>query len=126
MVSFAVVIVPMVDILRVMTMRILDGRSVFSADRNHIHHRMLELVPGHLHVTLIMGSINFLYIGIALILDNFSMNATFKFLIIFLTGILFSFVPSWIIRWKKFKSLNAHLDHKGEIKGNAILNNIEK
>jgi UDP-N-acetylmuramyl pentapeptide phosphotransferase/UDP-N-acetylglucosamine-1-phosphate transferase len=101
MVSFAVMVVPMVDILRVMTMRILDGRSVFSADRNHIHHRMLELIPSHLHVTLIMGSVNFVYIGIALILDNFSINATFKFLIIFLTGILISFVPSWIIRWKK-------------------------
>lgn len=33
--------IPIIDTLMVMTQRILEGRSPFSADRNHIHHRLL-------------------------------------------------------------------------------------
>ena len=52
-ISFAVVIVPLIDVLRVIVIRLLNGHSPFRADRNHIHHRLLELVPKHLTVTLI-------------------------------------------------------------------------
>lgn len=33
--------IPIIDTLMVMTQRILEGRSPFAADRNHIHHRLL-------------------------------------------------------------------------------------
>ena len=35
--------VPILDTLTVMARRIADGRSPFSADRTHIHHRLLDL-----------------------------------------------------------------------------------
>lgn len=34
---------PVLDTLRVMTIRIREGRSPFSADHNHIHHRLLDI-----------------------------------------------------------------------------------
>lgn len=39
--------VPMIDTMMVMIQRILQGRSPFSADRNHIHHRLLTLGFDH-------------------------------------------------------------------------------
>ncbi|MBB6091266.1 UDP-GlcNAc:undecaprenyl-phosphate GlcNAc-1-phosphate transferase [Povalibacter uvarum] len=39
--------VPIIDTLMVMTQRILEGRSPFHADRNHIHHRLLALGFDH-------------------------------------------------------------------------------
>lgn len=38
---------PILDTLMVMTQRIADGRSPFAADRNHVHHKLLELGFDH-------------------------------------------------------------------------------
>ncbi|MEE4284701.1 MAG: MraY family glycosyltransferase [Mariniphaga sp.] len=103
-VSFAIVIVPLIDTLRVITIRLLNGKSPFSADKNHIHHRLLELAPHHLTVTLIILAGNIFIIGLALLFNNISFNVTLQFLFIFLTGIALSLVPSLILRWKKARS----------------------
>lgn len=102
-VSFAVVLVPLIDTLRVMTIRLLNGKSPFSPDNNHIHHRLLQLVPSHLAVTLIIIASNVFIIGIALLLNSISFNVNLQFLIIFALGIFFSFLPSQIIRWREVK-----------------------
>ena len=96
-VSFAVIIVPLIDTLRVMTIRIYNKKSPFSADNNHIHHRLLELVPSHLKVTLFIVSANILIITLALLLNQLSLNVNFQFLIVLLTGILFSYIPTFIL-----------------------------
>ncbi|MES1196425.1 MAG: MraY family glycosyltransferase, partial [Steroidobacter sp.] len=46
--------VPAIDTLMVMTERILDGRSPFQADRNHIHHRLLSLGFRHHEAVIII------------------------------------------------------------------------
>jgi UDP-N-acetylmuramyl pentapeptide phosphotransferase/UDP-N-acetylglucosamine-1-phosphate transferase len=40
-IGFAILIVPLFDTLRVVTIRIVSRRSPFSPDRNHIHHFLL-------------------------------------------------------------------------------------
>ncbi|MDX9749947.1 MAG: MraY family glycosyltransferase [Flavobacteriales bacterium] len=45
--AMAVVAYPLVDTLRVFIVRISRGQSPFAADRNHIHHRLLEIGFGH-------------------------------------------------------------------------------
>jgi UDP-GlcNAc:undecaprenyl-phosphate/decaprenyl-phosphate GlcNAc-1-phosphate transferase len=102
-VSFAIVIIPLIDTLRVMTIRIISGRSPFSADNNHIHHRLLEFVPHHLSVTLIILAANIFVIGLALLFNNISFNVTLQFLVILFTGITFSFVPSFLLKLKLIK-----------------------
>ena len=44
--------VPVLDTLRVFTLRILKGRSPFSADKNHLHHIYLKNDFGHLKSAL--------------------------------------------------------------------------
>jgi UDP-GlcNAc:undecaprenyl-phosphate/decaprenyl-phosphate GlcNAc-1-phosphate transferase len=39
--------IPIIDTLMVMTQRIIEGRSPFRADRNHVHHRLLGLGFDH-------------------------------------------------------------------------------
>lgn len=43
---------PLVDTLRVFTLRTLNRTSPFSADRNHLHHRLLRLGMTHLQAAL--------------------------------------------------------------------------
>ena len=46
-IGFAILIVPLFDTLRVVGLRILNRRSPFSPDRNHIHHFLLDLGLSH-------------------------------------------------------------------------------
>jgi len=42
-IAVSILIVPIFDSLRVFTVRIIKGRSPFTGDRNHIHHRLEKL-----------------------------------------------------------------------------------
>ena len=58
-VFFAVLIIlyPLVDLLRVFILRVKDGKSPFSADQKHIHHRIINKVKKHyLALFLIIGT----------------------------------------------------------------------
>lgn len=47
--------IPVMDTLVVMLRRLRNKRSPFYADRNHIHHLMLEAGYGHLRVVVLLG-----------------------------------------------------------------------
>jgi len=64
-IGFAILIVPLLDTLRVFSIRILNGRSPFTPDRNHVHHLLLDRGMGHAAVTLTCVSLNILFIVIA-------------------------------------------------------------
>lgn len=99
-VSFAVVIVPLIDTLRVMTIRIMNKKSPFAPDRNHIHHRLLNLFPNHLAVTGIILLANILFIGVIILLGYLNLNITIHFMLTFFLSIILSFVPSQIVKLK--------------------------
>jgi UDP-GlcNAc:undecaprenyl-phosphate/decaprenyl-phosphate GlcNAc-1-phosphate transferase len=67
--SFAVLIVPMFDTLRVFAIRIFRGGSPFEADQRHIHHILLDLGFTHLQSTLILVVINIGFITFAYFFD---------------------------------------------------------
>jgi len=46
--------IPIIDTLMVMTQRMLQGRSPFHADRNHIHHRLLAFGLDHHEAVIII------------------------------------------------------------------------
>lgn len=64
-VGFAVLIVPLLDTLRVFSIRILNGRSPFTPDRNHVHHLLLDRGLNHAAVTFTCVSINVGFILLA-------------------------------------------------------------
>jgi UDP-GlcNAc:undecaprenyl-phosphate/decaprenyl-phosphate GlcNAc-1-phosphate transferase len=64
-VGFAILIVPLLDTLRVFSIRILNGRSPFTPDRNHVHHLLLERGFSHIAVTATCVAINIGFILLA-------------------------------------------------------------
>ena len=70
-IGFAILLVPLMDTLRVFGLRLLDRRSPFSPDRNHIHHFMLDLGMSHRRITIICVFSNILFIALAFALRNY-------------------------------------------------------
>jgi UDP-GlcNAc:undecaprenyl-phosphate GlcNAc-1-phosphate transferase len=65
-VTFGILIVPLFDTLRVFTLRIIQKKSPFHADKQHIHHRLLFLGFTHLKATVIILFFNYLFIGLSI------------------------------------------------------------
>ncbi|ATP57988.1 undecaprenyl-phosphate alpha-N-acetylglucosaminyl 1-phosphate transferase [Pedobacter ginsengisoli] len=100
----AILIIPVFDTLRVFTLRILRGTSPFTADSNHIHHRLLSLGLSHVQATLVLSSVNVVFIIAALSLQNMGDAELVSFtmlLMLTLNGILSLFIN----RFKKTASL---------------------
>jgi UDP-GlcNAc:undecaprenyl-phosphate GlcNAc-1-phosphate transferase len=52
--AMAILAYPLIDTLRVFIIRAVQGRSPFSADKNHIHHKLLSLGLTHRQVSLVL------------------------------------------------------------------------
>ena len=64
-IGFSILIVPLLDTLGVFSIRIANGRSPFTPDRNHIHHLLLDNGLSHAAVTLTCVAINVCFIAMA-------------------------------------------------------------
>lgn len=64
-IGFSILMIPLLDTLRVFSVRIFRGRSPFSADRNHIHHLLLDHGLNHSQVTYVCLGTNILFIVLA-------------------------------------------------------------
>jgi len=64
-IGFAILIVPLFDTLRVVSIRIISRRSPFSPDRNHIHHFLLDLGFSHKMIAFTCISTNIVFIALA-------------------------------------------------------------
>ena len=69
--AIAVLIIPIYDAFRVFTMRLIKRKSPFIADRNHIHHRLLDLGFSHVKATFILITVNILFIILTYFLQHF-------------------------------------------------------
>ncbi|MCC6515642.1 MAG: undecaprenyl/decaprenyl-phosphate alpha-N-acetylglucosaminyl 1-phosphate transferase [Chitinophagales bacterium] len=68
--AIAVLIIPVYDTLRVFTLRIINKKSPFMADRNHIHHRLIDLGLTHIQATFVLIGTNLFFIAIAYFLQG--------------------------------------------------------
>jgi UDP-GlcNAc:undecaprenyl-phosphate/decaprenyl-phosphate GlcNAc-1-phosphate transferase len=64
-IGFSILMVPLFDTIRVFSVRILNRRSPFSPDRNHIHHLLLDRGLSHSAVTYSCVGLNLLFIAFA-------------------------------------------------------------
>ncbi len=69
-IGFSILLLPLMDTLRVFGIRILHGLSPFTADRNHIHHLLLERGFTHRKITLTCSAISLLFIMAAFLLQK--------------------------------------------------------
>jgi UDP-GlcNAc:undecaprenyl-phosphate/decaprenyl-phosphate GlcNAc-1-phosphate transferase len=91
-------IIPFIDTIRVMLIRVLNKRSPFSADRNHIHHVLLDLGFSHKRTCLILASVNVSIIVIYIYALNELNNLWLSFFVCGLYGGLFLLIHQLKIR----------------------------
>ncbi len=101
--TYAILIGPLFDTARVFIIRISSGVSPFTADRNHIHHRMLRLGFNHLQTTFILTSINVASILVVLLFRGY--GSSVLIVIITLVSMMFNWLITFFIRSKERESL---------------------
>lgn len=97
-IAIGIMIIPLIDTLRVFTLRILVGKSPFQADRFHTHHKFLLLGFSHLTTTFIMLAFNILIIAMAVSLR--ALGNIKVLLIILPTSIFITSIPGLFFRYK--------------------------
>lgn len=107
-VVLSIAFIPFFDTLRVFTIRILKNGKPFLADRNHVHHIMIDYMHlSHTKASVFLGIVNIsVFILIFFISTKLSaMLVIFIFILIIFafTGILFYFNKSLATRKKKYK-----------------------
>lgn len=68
--ALAVVMLPVFDTLRVFALRMAAGNSPFKADRNHMHHRLLDLGLNHTKATFTLVAVSAAFITAAILLQD--------------------------------------------------------
>jgi UDP-N-acetylmuramyl pentapeptide phosphotransferase/UDP-N-acetylglucosamine-1-phosphate transferase len=91
---------PLVDTLRVFTLRVLQRRSPFSPDRRHIHHLLMKLGWGHRLSSAALWMYSLLFVVLAFKPNSFwgGLGATEQFLL--LLGLAFGVaaIPSALVQ----------------------------
>jgi hypothetical protein len=82
---------PLLDTLRVFIIRAVKGQSPFNADRNHIHHKLLDCNYGHVKTVIIIYFFSVVTIG-GSILTYFFNAPTYGLITVVGIGALFLLV----------------------------------
>ncbi|HRH38090.1 MAG TPA: MraY family glycosyltransferase [Flavobacteriales bacterium] len=72
--AMGVLAYPLIDTLRVFVVRMARGTSPFSADKNHIHHRLLALGLGHRGTTAVIYAYAITVIALSLVTRKWHPN----------------------------------------------------
>jgi len=93
LVTFAILSIPLFDMARVFVLRLLRKKSPFSADRNHIHHYLVDNGFSHAKSTGILVAVNLSCLAIALPLNEFRSAWGAMILLVYLAALC------WIGCW---------------------------
>jgi UDP-GlcNAc:undecaprenyl-phosphate/decaprenyl-phosphate GlcNAc-1-phosphate transferase len=101
--AIAALIYPLTDTLRVFIIRALKGQSPFSADRNHLHHRLIDCGYSHTKTVIIIYIFTVLSVGVSLL--SFYIDTSLSLLTIMACSGLFIL---WVlfahkVKYKKFE-----------------------
>lgn len=92
--AMCILVYPLIDTMRVFTLRALKGISPFTADRNHIHHRLMDLGMSHKQTVIIIYLFSLLIIGSSVIAQQF--DPTYSFLVVIASVIIIIQIPFFI------------------------------
>ena len=112
-VAFGILIIPFFDTLRVFTLRIFQGRSPFSADRQHLHHILIDIGNSHFKATLIILMVNIFFITFSIYFQN--LNNIQLIIMQISIGILLSATAIWILKRKREKNNRSNQNAGKEI-----------
>ncbi|MCC6690742.1 MAG: undecaprenyl/decaprenyl-phosphate alpha-N-acetylglucosaminyl 1-phosphate transferase [Bacteroidia bacterium] len=94
----AVLFYPLFDTLRIFIYRTIRGQSPFSADRNHIHHRLIDIGMGHRGTVLSIYAVNIIVIATAVATRN--IEPSYAFIIVGCVAACLAQIPFFITKVK--------------------------
>jgi UDP-N-acetylmuramyl pentapeptide phosphotransferase/UDP-N-acetylglucosamine-1-phosphate transferase len=92
--AMAVLCYPLLDTLRIFIYRTIKGTSPFTADKNHLHHRLIKLNLNHAQTVGVIYLFNIILIAYSVLAQGLNTSISFLILtaIVFLAmGLLFLF-----------------------------------
>ena len=98
-VSFAIMMVPLFDTLRLFVVRLYRKCTPFAPDRAHMHHFLLKLGYSHINATYLLMLFNILFVLLAWHFQWLGTNRLFMLLLA--TGTVFTIIPIVIISYRK-------------------------
>lgn len=84
----SVLFIPIADTLRVFILRVLKGRSPFSPDKNHLHHRLVDLGLNPIYAIIVLLLLNLLAIGVVWVFNAYSINVLLGLLTTYTISVL--------------------------------------
>jgi len=93
-VAVSILILPVVDTTRVFIIRILQGKSPFSPDKNHIHHILKARGLNSMQIVGILSTINILIFVLAYLLSDLSTNLVMA--IVAIISLLLCLLLEWL------------------------------
>src|SRR5690606_11363501 len=90
-VAVAILILPIVDTLNVIMIRLYNKKSPFDADKNHIHHKLLKLNLTHRRSTFYIILYYLMIVGVAYYLRHINVNLLL--LVIISLGFFGAYLP---------------------------------
>jgi UDP-GlcNAc:undecaprenyl-phosphate GlcNAc-1-phosphate transferase len=98
-ITVAILILPIVDTLNVVFIRLSHKQSIFVADKNHIHHSLLELGLTHRRSSFYMMVYYLFVVFVAYCLRHLNVNVLL--LIIMILGFIGAYIPRVILQTRK-------------------------
>ena len=89
--EFAVLSIPVFDTLRVMSSRILRGKSPFHPDKTHLHHMFIDLGYSHTGTTISILSLNFIIVAAWFVAYKMGASIDVQLYLVMSLSILFTF-----------------------------------
>ncbi len=99
-ISFAVLIVPLFDTVRVMFLRFFQGKPIFYPDKQHLHHLFLKLGFNHLQTDLILVGITLVF-SISAYYCNYCAGIHTIAMIVILAAMILFYIPVLFLNRKK-------------------------
>jgi len=117
-------VIPVYDTLRVFFLRLIQGKFPFSADRSHLHHRLIDLGLSHIQATGVLLLANIFVLWFVVAFQELPVETR-------VFGVTaFALLMNWILgrvygrkisRWKKANEEVLNALRRNEKKGKAIL-----
>jgi len=108
----AILFLPVYDTLRVIILRLVEGKSPFEADRNHLHHVLLDNKLTHKQASLVLGAINILIIAAFIFLSRIFESGSLS-LIMLLVFIAVAFIFEILKKNRKLKVIITKRNKQG-------------
>lgn len=112
--TLAVLCIPVFDTLRVMTARMLRGKSPFSPDKTHLHHLFIDMGFSHLGAAASILSMNLLIIVVWFVLWRSGASIDVQTYAVVLMGLL---VTAGLYKVMKMQQNGGALDEEGQPSG---------